>query len=81
MLSELGKVVQPELYIACGISGAVQHKVGMETSDIIVAINKNEEAPIFDIADFGIVADLYDVVPCLLNQLKEPINSENNPKT
>ncbi len=76
-----GKVVQPELYIACGISGAVQHKVGMETSDIIVAINKNEEAPIFDIADFGIVADLYDVVPCLLNQLKEPINSENNPKT
>jgi electron transfer flavoprotein alpha subunit len=66
-----GKVVRPQLYIACGISGAVQHRVGMETSDVIVAINKNERAPIFDITDFGIVADLYDVIPKFIQNLKK----------
>ena len=65
-----GKVVQPHLYVACGISGAVQHRVGMETSEVIVAINKDERAPIFDIADFGIVADLYDFIPKFIQNLK-----------
>ncbi len=58
-----GKTVQPRLYIACGISGTVQHHIGMESSTIIVVINKNENAPIFNIADFGIVGDIYEVLP------------------
>ncbi|MFX1552695.1 MAG: electron transfer flavoprotein subunit alpha/FixB family protein, partial [Promethearchaeota archaeon] len=69
-----GKIVQPHLYIACGISGAVQHRVGMETSDVIVAINKDERAPIFEIADFGIVADLYDFLPKFIQNLKKNKN-------
>ena len=68
-VGQTGTTVKPSIYFACGISGAIQHVAGMQNSDLIIAINTNENAPIFDIADIGMTGDLYKIIPDILEEM------------